>query len=278
MTRKTVLFVPVLAEKHLAKASERGADAIVLDLEDSIAPDSKLKARESLGDAVAFLKKNNTEVWVRVNNMPELLAADLAATVQDGVNGVMISKVERALGLTSITSEISRLETARGMAANHTGICATLETPAGVLAAASIAAVPRLKALAFGGEDFAASLGIEPRHSALKAPGQMVVLAAASQGLESWGVIGSIANHSNMTRFAREVRLSRALGTTTVICIHPKQVETANAIFNDAADKAWAEDVIRTYDAAKARGEGSISVDGQMIDEAVYVRAKKMLE
>ena len=112
MTRKTVLFVPVLAEKFVAKAHERGADAVVLDLEDAVAPDSKIAARNALGETIDLLVSREIEVWVRVNNTRELLGGDLEAAVRAGVTGLMIPKVERVLELTTIASEVARLETA----------------------------------------------------------------------------------------------------------------------------------------------------------------------
>lgn len=278
MARQTVLFVPALADKFLAKAHERGADAVVLDLEDAVAPESKAAAREALGAAIDSLVSRGVEVWVRVNNTPDLLGDDLSAAVRTGVTGLMIPKVERTIDMATIASEIARLETIQALPKEKISLCATLETPAGILAAASIGTAPRLKALALGGEDLAASLGIAPRHAALRGPGQMVVLAAAANGLESWGVMGSIANHTNINRFAREVRLSRALGVTTIICIHPFQVSAATKIYRNSDEEvAWAADVVREYEAAKKRGAGSIALYGQMIDEPVYLRAKRML-
>jgi citrate lyase subunit beta / citryl-CoA lyase len=278
MARRTVLFIPVLANQFLGRAHERGADAVVLDLEDAIAPGSKAAAREVLGAAVDVLVSRGVEVWVRVNNTPELLAEDLTSAVRTGVTGLMIPKVERALELATISSEIARLETVQNLPKEKIALCATLETPAGILAAASIGAAPRLMALALGGEDLAASLGIAPRHAALRGPGQTVVLAAAANGLESWGVVGSIANHTNIDRFSREVRLSRALGVTTIICIHPKQVSAVADIYRRSDEEVvWATDVVREYESAKKRGAGSIALHGQMIDEPVYLRAKRML-
>lgn len=276
--RRTILFVPVLAEKFVSKAHERGADAVVLDLEDAIEPGSKVTARNALNAAIDFLANHDVEVWVRVNNTPELLESDLAAAVRAGVTGLMIPKVERALDLMAVASEIANLEAAQKLPREAISLSAILETPAGILAAASIGAAPRLKALAFGGEDLAAGLGVPPRHMALRGPGQAVVLAAAANALESWGVIGSIANHTDMERFAREVRLSRALGISTILCVHPDQAEIAAEIYKPSAEElTWATAVVREYEAAKAQGKGSIALHGQMIDEPVYVRAKRML-
>jgi citrate lyase subunit beta/citryl-CoA lyase len=278
MTRRTLLFVPVTAQKFLDKAHERGADTIILDLEDSIPADVKPAAREALPAAVQSLKKRGVDVWVRVNAPQELLAGDLAAATIAGVSGIMLPKVESAAELARIDAEMSRLESQKALPPRRIGLCATLETPLGILAAASVATVPRVSALALGCEDLAAAMGVPPRHSFLRGPARSIALIAAAYKLESWGVAGSIANHTNLTRFERECRLTRELGTTAIICIHPAQVTVAARVYAPTAnDLAWARDVVTEYEKAKKAGVGSISVRGQMIDEPVYQRAKRML-
>ena len=276
--RRTLLFIPAVAQKFLDKAHERGADAIIVDLEDAVAPDMKATARDMLAKVVASLAARNLEVWVRVNPTPDLLPADIEAAVIPGVTGIMVPKVEHAETITMIDADITALEHRRGFARNTIGLCATLETPIGILNTNAIAATPRLKALALGCEDLAAAMGVAPLHIFLRGPGQAVALAAAAYGLESWGVAGSIANHSNTTRFTREVRLSRALGITAILCIHPVQVAIARDIYKPTADElAWAADVVAAYEKSKSEGIGSITVRGQMIDEPIYQRAKRML-
>ncbi len=278
MPRRTLLFIPAVAQKFLDKAHERGADAIIIDLEDAIAPDAKAAARGLLPKVVAGLTARNVEVWIRINATPDLLPLDLAAAVIPGVTGLMIPKVEHAATITAIDAEMTTLEAKAGMAANTIGLCATIETPVGIMNTAAIAAAPRLRSLGLGCEDLAGAMNVAPLHIFLRGPGQTVALAAAAYGLESWGVAGSIANHSNTTRFTREVRLSRALGITTILCIHPVQVDIARKIYQPTADElAWAKDVVVAYEKSKSEGIGSITVRGQMIDEPIYQRAKRML-
>jgi citrate lyase subunit beta/citryl-CoA lyase len=276
--RRTLLFIPAVAQKFLDKAHERGADAIIIDLEDAIAPDMKATARGLLPQVVASLTARNLEVWVRVNPTADLLSADIAGAAIPGVTGLMIPKVEHADTIKMIDAEITALEKQRGLPANSVVLCATLETPIGIVNTNAIATMPRLKALALGCEDLAAAMGVAPLHLFLRGPGQQVAIAAAAHGLESWGVMGSIANHSNTTRFTREVRLSRALGMTAILCIHPGQVTIANAIYKTTAEElAWAQDVVTAYEKSKREGIGSITVRGQMIDEPIYQRARRML-
>jgi citrate lyase subunit beta/citryl-CoA lyase len=278
MTRRTLLFIPAVAQKFLDKAHERGADAIIVDLEDAIAPDAKAAARALLPKVVAGLTARNLEVWIRINATPDLLPRDLAAATLPGVTGLMIPKVEHAATITAIDAEMTTLEAKAGMASNTIGLCATIETPVGIMNTAAIAASPRLRSLGLGCEDLASAMGVAPLHIFLRGPGQTVALAAAAYGLESWGVAGSIANHTNTTRFTREVRLSRALGITTILCIHPVQVDIARKIYQPTADElAWAKDVVAAYEKSKGEGIGSITVRGQMIDEPIYQRAKRML-
>src|SRR3954465_117761 len=94
--KRTLLFIPALADRFLSKAHERGADAIIVDLEDSIPAGQKEAARAALAPAPAALRQRGLEVWGRVNNVPSLLAADLAAAIAAGVHGLLIPKIERA--------------------------------------------------------------------------------------------------------------------------------------------------------------------------------------
>ena len=276
--KRTLLFIPALAEKFLGKAHERGADAIIVDLEDSIPAAQKAAARTALAGAVASLRQRRLEVWVRTNNVADLLADDLAAAAAAGADGVLIPKVERPAEVGVLDSALAALERQHGRAENTLRLALTIESPAGALAAASLPTPPRLAALAFGAEDFAAALGVPPTPAGMRGPAQMVALAALAQGREAWGLAGSVANHTRLAQYRRAVLLSRALGFTGVLCIHPDQVAVVAAVFAPGTEElAWARDVVVRYDEARARGSGSITVRGQMVDEPVYARARALL-
>lgn len=276
--RRALLFIPATAERFLAKAHERGADAIILDLEDSIPAGEKDQARHALNAAIHMLAGRGVETWVRVNNDPAHLSADLAAATLPGVSGVMLPKVESIDVLDAVDRSLAQLEQTRGLSNRHIQLCATLETPQGILAAPIVATGPRLNALAFGIEDLSAAMHVRPTSAFARGPAQMVALAAAAAGLESWGLAGSIAEFSRPAAFARSVALSKALGLTTILCVHPRQVEIAVHAFRPAADEiAWATEVIEAYDAAKRKGLGSINLNGRMVDEPIYRRARSIL-
>lgn len=276
--KRTLLFIPALAEKFLAKAHERGADAIIVDLEDSIPAAQKDKARAALPAAVALLQQRGLAVWVRVNNVAELLADDLAAAAAAGVEGILIPKVERPGEVESFDAALAALERRHGRDANSLRLALTVESPAGALAAAALPAPPRLAGLAFGAEDFAAALAVPPTPAGMRVPAQIVALAALAQGREAWGLAGSVANHTKLAQYRRAVLLSRALGFTGVLCIHPDQVAVVAAVYAPSEEElAWAREVVERYDEARTRGSGSITVQGQMVDEPVYARARGLL-
>lgn len=276
--KRTLLFIPALAEKFLGKAHERGADAIIVDLEDSIPVAQKERARAALPAVVASLQQRGLAVWTRANNVADLLADDLAAAAAAGVDGILIPKVERPAEVASLDEALAALERKHGRLANSLRVALTIESPAGALAAASLPAPPRLAALAFGAEDFAAALAVPPTPAGMRGPAQMVALAALARGREAWGLAGSVANHTKLAQYRRAVRLSQALGFTGVLCIHPDQVAVVNAVFAPSEDElVWAREVVDRYDEARVQGSGSITVRGQMVDEPVYARARGLL-
>jgi citrate lyase subunit beta/citryl-CoA lyase len=186
--------------------------------------------------------------------------------------------VEQASQIREIAASLDRLEGERSLPPGAIRLCATLETPGGILAAVSVASAPRMAALAFGAEDLSAAMGVRPTTAFARAPGQAVALAASARGLESWGLAGSISEFTRRSVFERAVAVSKAIGLTTILCIHPAQVEIASRVYRPTpAEAAWARNVASAYEAAKASGVGSIAVDGRMIDEPIYLRATRLL-
>jgi citrate lyase subunit beta/citryl-CoA lyase len=276
--RRTLLFVPVFADRFLTKAHERNADGIILDLEDAIAPSLKQEARKKLAGAVGTLVASRLEVWIRVNHVAELLEADLSASALPGVYGVIVPKVESPSQLEAVDRHLTRVEQERGLAASAIRVAAILETPAGILAAQSFAGVPRLCALTAGAEDLAAAFGVLPTAAFMRWPAQFVAMAAAAQGFEAWGLAGSVANFSRLPQYERSVRLSFALGLNTIVCIHPAQVTVVRKVLTpDPKTLAWAREAVSRYEASLGRGEGSIAFAGEMIDAPVYAQAKHIV-
>ena len=272
--RRTLLFLPALAGRFIAGAHEKGTRTVMLDLEDSIPPEQKQAAREALPGAVASLRQRGLEVWVRLNNRPEHLRQDVGASVLDGVAGLMLPKTESFEELKALDGAISEAEAKSGLPHGTVAVSAQIESPLGVLSAQAISGGPRLAALAWGGEDYAASLGVEAGPTALRGPAAHVALAAQAAGLEAWGPAWAIPEHRRMAVFERAVRVSRSLGMTGTLCVHPAQVRIAEAVYRPSgAEVAWAREVVTAYEQAVGKGLGSISVGGRMVDAPVHARA-----
>ncbi len=203
MTYRSMLFVPALEERFVAKAHTRGADAVILDLEDSIAPQAKGRARAAVPGAAAEIAAKGVPTFVRINHPGPLAADDVAAVVGPHVTGLLVPKVESADAVRAVARAVDAAERASGRSGAPTVLIAIVETPAGVVQAGAIArADERLAALAFGSEDFAAAMEVEPKPETLAVPAQMVAIAARAAGLVPLGLAGSIADFRDTEAFA----------------------------------------------------------------------------
>lgn len=268
---RSLLFLPATSPQLLAKATERGADALIVDLEDSVPPERKAEARPMAAAALRALVARGAELLLRVNADPALLDDDLAVLPRDVAVTLMLPKVESAAQVAALAARCAGL----GLACL---IAALVETPRGVLEAPRIAAVPGLCALGFGAEDFAAAIGLAPSPTALSMPAQLVGLAAHAHGLAFWGLAGSVAETVDMAAFGDLVRLSRQLGFTGSVCIHPRQVPVVNEGFGPTPEElAWARRVVAAAEQARAAGKGAVLLDGRMIDRPIEDRARRWL-
>lgn len=270
---RSLLFLPATAGHLLPRATERGADALVVDLEDAIPPDRKAAARPMARAAVQQLAARGARVVLRVNSEPALWALDLQDMPLHLLAAVMLPKVEAPAPLDAFAQALAA---AAGPAPPP--IAALLETPRGVLATAAVAAHPALCALGFGAEDYAGALGVPPEPAALAWPAHQVLTGAHAHGLACWGLAASIAVVDDVDGFERSVRAGRAMGFTGSVCIHPRQVPIVNRGFSPSdAERAWAARVVAADDAARAAGLGAVLVDGRMIDRPIVERARRWL-
>ena len=269
---RSLLFIPALATAMMAKAHERGADALVVDLEDSIPPERKREARPMAIEAVKSLARHGATVMLRVNASPDLWRDDLTGMPLDALTAVMLPKVESreqvnefAAALAAATPRAPR-------------IAALLETPRGVMAAFGIASHPALCALGFGAEDYAAAIGVDPMPQALTWPAQQVLTCAHAFGLQSWGLAASIADVHDLGTFEKSVQAARSMGFTGSVCIHPRQVAIVNAGFSPTAQELqWAARVVEADAVARAAGKAAVLLDGRMIDLPIVERARSWL-
>lgn len=272
-TLRSLLFLPATADHLLAKATERGADALVIDLEDAIPPDRKAAARPMAQAAVRQLAERGATVVLRVNSDPALWQEDLRGMPVEALSAIMLPKVESLDQVEALAKALIQLR-----AEQAPPIAALIETPRGVLAAATIASHSALCALGFGSEDYAGALGVPAEPAALTWPAQQVLTCAHAHALQCWGLAASIAEVDDMAGFARAVDAGRAMGFTGSVCIHPRQVPVVNRGFSPSEQElAWAQRVLAADQAARAQGLGAILLDGRMLDKPIVDRARRWL-
>lgn len=271
---RSLLFVPAISDRFVESAPRRGADALILDLEDSIAPSLKQEARDALSRQVPRLVAQGMIVLVRVNSGAQM-GADLRAAARPGVTAIMVPKVESAAMLAQAIQLLDAAERGVGLPPGAIGLVALIEGPHAVLEARSIASVGgRLIGLGFGAEDFAAAMGVRPTPLALTWPAQMIAMAARGAGLQAIGLPGGIAAIDDLTEFRQLAATARAIGMTGSVCIHPAQVPVLNAAFSPSPEELdWAEAVIDGFEKALADGVAAIAVRGRMVDRPVYDQA-----
>ncbi len=276
---RSMLFVPVTAKRFVDGAARRGADAIILDLEDAVALSEKERARTLVQEAAEIVSKGGADVVVRLNRPLRMTVRDLEAVVSPRVQAVALPKTESAQHVQLVAEIIDELEAERGMAVGTTKMLAMVETASAFFRIAEIAkASPRLVGLNVGAEDFSLSAGMLPEAEGLFMPKQMCVFAARAAGIMPMGFVGTVADFSDLDGFRETIRRSRRIGFVGASVIHPSQIQILNEEFRPgAAEIEHAGRVVAAYDKALAEGIGAVTVDGKMIDVPVVARAQALL-
>jgi len=276
---RSLLYVPTNVAKFVASAADRGADGIILDLEDAVAPAQKDAARGMLAAAVAEAGRRGADVLVRVNRPWRLLVRDLEAAVIPGVAALKLPKIESAEHVQAIAEIVDELETERGLQAGSVRFIPMVETASGFFRTEAIArAHPRVVGITIGAEDLALSVGMLPEAEGLFYPKQQSVFAARAAGILPLGFIGTVADYKDQEKFRATIQRSRKLGFMGAACIHPLQVSILNEEYAPtAAEIATAERMVAAYDAAMAAGKGAVEFEGRMIDIPVVERARGVL-
>jgi citrate lyase subunit beta/citryl-CoA lyase len=275
-----MLFVPADQERFLAKAGQRGADALILDLEDAVARPAKAAARANLASYAQRLKSSGVPIYIRVNNEPELLAGDLQAAVAAGCDGLLMPKIDTPQQVVQLDADLRRLEQQHGRAPSSIPVVALVESPLGIVNVVAIAnASKRLSALLFGVEDFGAAMGMESRPEGMTGPAQTMAIAAAAAGLQPMGLPGSVADFSNPEAYRALAVHAKRIGMRGTVCIHPAQVPIVNEVFGGTDEEAaHARGLLEVFDASVAAGKGAVAWQGRMIDEPIAVRARRFLQ
>lgn len=275
---RSMLYVPAASERFVSKAAERGADAVILDLEDGVAPSEKAAARGRLADSVRRSGAAGADVFVRVNRPLRQTLADVEAAVRAGARGILLAKTDSAEHARLIAEVAAEVEQESGRS-DPLAIIAMIESPRSLIHAAAIAEVPRVIGLLTGGEDMATTLGAEPSADTLRLPKLMVHMAAKSAGKLSFGTLGTVADYADHPLIRNLAEEARRHGFDGATCVHPAVVPLLNEGFSPSQTALQeAREMIAAFDESLKAGRGAFTFRGKMVDEPVVVRARRLLQ
>jgi citrate lyase subunit beta / citryl-CoA lyase len=275
---RSLLFFPGNNPRFIEKAGKTNADALALDLEDSVPFEQKAAGRSLAKEAIP--KFAGKQVFVRVNSVASgLINDDLAEIVVLGLSGLVIPKSETPKEIEDVEKLLRNLEARRGLTIGSVLLIPLIETAEGVVNAHNIAiASPRVMALMFGAGDFARDMGVEwtKDGQAYSYARSKIPIDARAAGVSS---IDSVyMDLADTDSFVKDTEYGKRIGYTGRAIIHPKYVEITNGIFLPSNEQvAWAKRVIEVFSEVSKKGQGAVSVDGTLVDVMHYRRAQDVL-
>jgi citrate lyase subunit beta/citryl-CoA lyase len=275
MARRSVLFSPGDQPELMRKAPGAGADVVVFDLEDAVAPAEKAAAREAVREVITDPEFDpDCEVCVRVNPVGSGAGDDVDAVLAggEGFDAVMLPKAEDA-------DDVETLGRLLAEADASAPVLALVESAPGVLNAQGIAAADPADALVFGAEDLSADIGATRTDEGTEVlhAREHVVLAASAAGIDAIDTV--YTDIEDTEGLADETRFAAQLGYDGKMAIHPAQVAPINDAYTPSDDEIeWAERVMEAKREADAAGRGVFRVDGEMIDAPLVAQAERVLE
>ena len=277
---RSLVFVPGNNPRFLEKAKSLPADIVCFDLEDSVPDKEKKKARTLIKNTLKQRSKYSPDIFVRINS-PEsgIVEADLKEIVQKGIDGIVIPKINSVKELKQIEKTISTLEKKRKIKGIR--LMPSIESALGVINCYEIASSSkRIVALVFGIFDLLNDIGIEytkgnppgAKYSRYKVP-----VAATAAGIAA--VDGIWQDLKDKNGFTKDCEVGRSLGYAGKSIIHPDQIQIVHKIFHPSKPEIkWAKKVCSVYEELTKKGKGATVIEGKMIDEVHYKRAKALLE
>lgn len=278
---RSLLFVPAIRQKMIDKA--RGiaaADALVLDLEDSVPAASKEQARGMAREALPSLVRPGRQLWVRVNNSYSLLTRDdVRAVVGPDLDGIMLPKADRPEQVLYLEALLRDAEEAVGLEPGKLRLMLVIESAAGLLKCYETArASKRTLALQLGAEDYTADLGIERTLAGRELGYPRSVIAVAARAASVTPLDTVYPAFRDEDGLVRESEAARALGFKGKFAIHPAQIDTINRVFTPSPERvAEARGIVAAYDAAEKEGHGAVQLNGRMVDAPVVRRARDLV-
>ncbi len=278
--RRALLYVPGDNWKMVTKSATLGVDSICMDMEDGTAVSRKAEARATIAKALQELDFGVSEKLARINSVDSGWEKDdLEAMLPYHPDGIVIPKVESFENVEWASQIIEAAELKYGWPINSIRILIGVETAKGIMNLKEIASHPRLDAIIFGGEDFAASIGATRTKEAIELlyARQAVVVACAANDLQAIDIV--TIDYKDIEALRIESEFGARLGFSGKQIIHPAQVEPVQTAFtpNDEAI-AYAKRIVETFEASQKEGKGAYSLDGKMIDMPLLKNARKVLE
>jgi len=278
--RRALLYVPGDDRHKIERALTFGVDSVCLDMEDGVAMNRKTDARLTIAGALKELFFQKSEKLVRINPVGSGLEhEDLKAVLPHHPDGIVIPKVEDLSQIKWAHGLLEAAELEDTWPINSIRLLVGVETPRGILNLKEIASHPRLDALIFGGEDFAAAIGATRTHDAFELiyARQAVLTAAAAFGLQAIDIVNIDFNDLDAMR--AEALAGARLGFSGKQIIHPAQVEPVQSAFTpDDKAVADARKIVAAFEAHQKQGKGVFAIDGKMVDMPLIKQAQKVLE
>lgn len=274
--RRTMLFIPGNNPGMLQNGGVFGADSVILDLEDAVAPSEKDAARKLVAHALRHVDYGQSETVVRINPLDTFCEEDIKGIVPSGPDLLLVPKVESADIIKTVVSMVSAAEKPGQKLVK---LVALLETPRGIAEAYNIAVADRrVVALALGAEDYTAALGATrtKEGSEIYTARTLVVNAAAAAGIQAIDTPYTDANDEQ--GLLEDTLLAKRLGFKGKLSINPRQIDVIHSVFNPGKhDIDWAQQVIEAIRRAEAEGSGVASLNGKMVDAPIVNRAERIL-
>jgi citrate lyase subunit beta/citryl-CoA lyase len=273
------LFTPGNSLQRLKKVFTVGADVAILDLEDAVATSEKVAARSSVIEALSLPR--SCHAYVRINGVQTSWCyGDLTAVVGAQLDGVVVPKAESASQLQIVDWLLSQLETERGMRLGSIDLMPLVETARGINALEEIcSASPRVRRLVFGGVDYSRDLDLRvgPDEAELSHARARLVHCSRAAGLEP-PIDTVFTQLRDPESFNLAAQRARRLGFQGKLCIHPSQVDLTNRAFTPSAEEVLqARAIVEAFEAAEAKGNASIEVNGLFVDYPVAEQARRVL-
>ncbi len=273
--RRSLLFVPGAEPRKLERAREAAADALLLDLEDSVAPDRKADARALVAEAMRRGAFGAAEVGVRVNaRETPYFEADLEAVIGAGGRLLLIPKAESVEGIVAVAGVLPAVEP-------PVRLLLLVESPRGIARANEIAAAsPKIDGLCFGHADFSLEMGLAEANAssgiAYHARCRLVIAAKAGGVAAIDSVYASVRDEA---AFREDAELGLRLGFDGKLCIHPRQAEIVNQVYTPTRERIdRALRVLEAWDEAEKDGRGVFALDGKMVDAPLVAVERRILE